>query len=110
MTTIRDVAQTAGVSRATAARVLSSPELVAEATRHRVRKVVQELGYSRNSVAARLRTRRTGRIIVTFPVISTPFFSRVMRTVEEATQKAGYAVPVRRSAIATSGCAISAER
>jgi LacI family repressor for deo operon, udp, cdd, tsx, nupC, and nupG len=40
MTTIRDVAQAAGVSRATAARVLSSPELVAEATRHRVRKVV----------------------------------------------------------------------
>lgn len=110
MTTIRDVAQAAGVSRATAARVLSSPELVAEATRHRVRKVVQELGYSRNSVAASLRTTRTGRIIVTVPNISNPFFSRVIRGVEEAAQKAGYAVPARRSAIATSGCAISAER
>ena len=43
MTTIRDVAQAAGVSRATAARVLSAPELVAEATRHRVLKAVQEV-------------------------------------------------------------------
>ena len=92
MTTIRDVAQAAGVSRATAARVLSAPELVAEATRHRVLKAVQELGYSRNSVAASLRTTRTGRIIVTVPDISNPFFSRVIRGVEEAAQKAGYAV------------------
>jgi LacI family transcriptional regulator, repressor for deo operon, udp, cdd, tsx, nupC, and nupG len=92
MTTIRDVAQAAGVSRATAARVLSAPELVAEATRQRVLKVVQELGYIRNSVAASLRTTRTGRIIVTVPDISNPFFSRVIRGVEEAAQKAGYAV------------------
>lgn len=92
MTTIRDVATAAGVSRATAARVLSSPELVAEKTRLRVLDVVQQLGYSRNSVAASLRTTRTGRIIVTVPDISNPFFSRVIRGVEEAAQEAGYAV------------------
>ena len=92
MTTLRDVAQAAGVSRATAARVLAAPDLVAEATRQRVLKVVQELGYIRNSVAASLRTTRTGRIIVTVPDISNPFFSRVIRGVEEAAQKAGYAV------------------
>ncbi len=92
MTTIRDVAQAAGVSRATAARVLSDPGLVAEATRKRVLEVVQRLGYTRNSVAASLRTTRTGRIIVTVPDISNPFFSRVIRGVEEAAQAAGYAV------------------
>jgi LacI family repressor for deo operon, udp, cdd, tsx, nupC, and nupG len=92
MTTIRDVATAAGVSRATAARVLSKPELVAEKTRLRVLDVVQRLGYSRNSVAASLRTTRTGRIIVTVPDISNPFFSRVIRGVEEAAQEAGYAV------------------
>ena len=92
MTTIRDVATAAGVSRATAARVLSKPELVAEKTRLRVLDVVQQLGYSRNSVAASLRTTRTGRIIVTVPDISNPFFSRVIRGVEEAAQDAGYAV------------------
>src|SRR3546814_19053577 len=88
MTTIRDVAMAAGVSRATAARVLSNPELVAEKTRLRVLEVVQRLGYSRNSVAARLRTTRTGRIIVTVPDISNPFFSHVIRGVEEAAQEA----------------------
>lgn len=92
MTTIRDVAAAAGVSRATAARVLANPEMVAEATRARVMKSVEELGYTRNSVAASLRTTRTGRIIVTVPDISNPFFSRVIRGVEEAAQKAGYAV------------------
>jgi LacI family transcriptional regulator, repressor for deo operon, udp, cdd, tsx, nupC, and nupG len=92
MTTIRDVAQAAGVSRATAARVMASPELVAEATRHRVLEAVQALGYTRNSVAASLRTTRTARIIVTVPDISNPFFSSVIRGVEEAAQKAGYAV------------------
>jgi|GEM_PF-2624980 len=106
----RRVAQAAGVSQGTAARVLSSPELVAEATRHRVLKVIQELGYSRNSVAASPHTTRTGQIIVTVPNISNPFFSRVIRGVEEAAQKAGYAIPARRSAIAISGGAISAER
>src|SRR3546814_8182743 len=87
MTTIRDVAMAAGVSRATAARVLSNPELVAEKTRLRVLEVVQRLGYSRNSVAASLRTTRTGRIIVTVPDISNPFFSHVIRGVEEAAQR-----------------------
>lgn len=92
MTTIRDVATAAGVSRATAARVLSNPELVAEKTRLRVLNVVRQLGYTRNSVAASLRTTRTGRIIVTVPDISNPFFSHVIRGVEEAAQEAGYAV------------------
>ncbi|PIB91596.1 LacI family DNA-binding transcriptional regulator [Caulobacter sp. FWC2] len=92
MTTVRDVAIAAGVSRATAARVIANPEMVAEATRLRVLKVVEELGYIRNSVAASLRTTRTGRIIVTVPDIANPFFSHVIRGVEEAAQKAGYAV------------------
>lgn len=92
MTTIRDVAHAAGVSRATAARVISAPQLVAEATRQKVLKAVQDLGYSRNSVAASLRTTRTDRIIVTVPDISNPFFSRVIRGVEEAAQQSGYAV------------------
>src|SRR3546814_1881448 len=86
MTTIRDVAMAAGVSRATAARVLSNPELVAEKARLRVLEVVQRLGYSRNSVAASLRTTRTGRIIVTVPDISNPFFSHVIRSEEHTSE------------------------
>lgn len=92
MTTVRDVAIAAGVSRATAARVIANPEMVAEATRLRVLDVIEELGYIRNSVAASLRTTRTDRIIVTVPDIANPFFSHVIRGVEEAAQKAGYSV------------------
>src|SRR3546814_8506486 len=53
---------------------------------------VQTCALSNYSVAASLRTTRTGRIIGTVPDISNPFFSHVIRGVEEAAQEASYAV------------------
>jgi LacI family repressor for deo operon, udp, cdd, tsx, nupC, and nupG len=92
MATIKDVADKAGVSRATVSRVLMHPEIVAARTRDHVLAVVRQLGYAPNSVAASLRTTRTNKIIVTVPNISNSFFSSVIRGAEEAAQKAGYAV------------------
>jgi LacI family repressor for deo operon, udp, cdd, tsx, nupC, and nupG len=92
MTTIQDVARRAGVSTATVSRVLSAPERVAEATRARVLAAVDSLGYSPNLAAKTLRTLRTEKILVTVPDISNPFFSQVIRGVEEAASAAGYAV------------------
>ena len=92
MATIQDVARSAGVSTATVSRVLSAPERVAEATRARVRAAVIDLGYTPNLAAKTLRTLRTDKILVTVPDISNPFFSQVIRGVEEAATAAGYAV------------------
>ena len=63
--TIRDIAREAGVSTATVSRVLSAPELVAEATRIKVREAVVRLGYTPNLAAKTLRTLRTDKILVT---------------------------------------------
>jgi LacI family repressor for deo operon, udp, cdd, tsx, nupC, and nupG len=92
MVTIKDVAEQAGVSRATVSRVLLRPEIVAAETREHVLTIVNQLGYAPNSAAATLRTTRTNKIIVTVPNIANSFFSSVIRGVEEAAQKAGYAV------------------
>jgi len=92
MATIQDVARSAGVSTATVSRVLSAPEVVAEATRARVLEAVSTLGYAPNVAAKMLRTLRTEKILVTVPDISNPFFSQVIRGVEEAASAAGYSV------------------
>ena len=92
MTTIQDVARSAGVSTATVSRVFSAPDQVAEGTRARVREAVADLGYIPNLAAKTLRTLRTNKILVTVPDISNPFFSQVIRGVEEAATAAGYAV------------------
>lgn len=92
MATIQDVARTAGVSTATVSRVLSAPDVVAEATRERVLAAVSRLGYAPNVAAKSLRTLRTEKILVTVPDISNPFFSQVIRGVEEAASAAGYSV------------------
>jgi LacI family repressor for deo operon, udp, cdd, tsx, nupC, and nupG len=92
MATIQDVARDAGVSTATVSRVLSAPELVADATRARVMASVASLGYQPNFAAKSLRTLRTEKILVTVPDISNPFFSQVIRGVEEAARAAGYSV------------------
>jgi LacI family repressor for deo operon, udp, cdd, tsx, nupC, and nupG len=90
--TIQDVARDAGVSTATVSRVLSAPERVAEPTRARVLASVERLGYAPNVAAKSLRTLKTGKILVTVPDISNPFFAQVIRGVEEAATAAGYAV------------------
>ncbi|MBW8812685.1 MAG: LacI family DNA-binding transcriptional regulator [Caulobacterales bacterium] len=92
MATIQDVARSAGVSTATVSRVLSAPERVTEATRARVLAAVEDLGYAPNMAAKMLRTLRTEKILVTVPDISNPFFSQVIRGVEEAAKAAGYSV------------------
>ncbi|MDZ4375513.1 MAG: LacI family DNA-binding transcriptional regulator [Phenylobacterium sp.] len=92
MATIQDVARSAGVSTATVSRVLSAPERVADATRARVLAAVDTLGYSPNVAAKMLRTLRTEKILVSVPDISNPFFSQVIRGVEEAASAAGYSV------------------
>jgi LacI family repressor for deo operon, udp, cdd, tsx, nupC, and nupG len=92
MATIQDVARQAGVSTATVSRVLSAPAVVAAATRERVMAAVASLGYAPNVAAKSLRTLRTEKILVTVPDISNPFFSQVIRGVEEAATAAGYSV------------------
>ena len=53
---------------------------------------VAALAYAPSAAAKSLRTTRTQKILVTVPDISNPFFSQVIRGVEEAATAAGYSV------------------
>jgi LacI family transcriptional regulator, repressor for deo operon, udp, cdd, tsx, nupC, and nupG len=91
---IYEVARRAGVSTATVSRVLSQPSVVSPDTRRRVLQAVEHLGYTPNSAAKNLRTLRTGKLLVTVPDISNPFFSLILQGIEDAAQREGYAVLV----------------
>src|SRR5690606_27116595 len=87
--TLEDVAQRAGVSRATASRVINADPRVREAARVAVGEAVAELGYRPNRAARRLVTRAADSIAVVVPesderVFSDPFFSGTLRGVTRA--------------------------
>ena len=90
---ISQVAKQAGVSTATVSRVVSgSNGRVSLLTRARVLRAVERLGYAPNSAAKNLRTQRSGKILVTVPDISNPFFALILQGIEDAALRAGYAV------------------
>jgi LacI family repressor for deo operon, udp, cdd, tsx, nupC, and nupG len=92
MTTIQDVAKRASVSTATVSRVLTQPERVAKATRRRVLKAVEQLGYQPNRAARNLRTLKASKLLLSVPLISNPVFGDLIHGAEEAAREAGYAV------------------
>ena len=92
MANIYEVARRAGVSTATVSRVLSQPSVVSPDTRRKVLQAVESLDYAPNSAAKNLRTLRTGKLLVTVPDISNPFFSLILQGIEDAAQREGYAV------------------
>lgn len=87
--TLDDVARLAGVSRATASRVLTSSVTVADEKRLAVEDAVAKLGYVPNTMARALATRTVGVVAVLVPetserVFSDPFFSQLYRGAIEA--------------------------
>ncbi|MFI7355570.1 LacI family DNA-binding transcriptional regulator [Streptomyces avidinii] len=82
--TLEAVAAHAGVSRATASRVVNGGDGVRAHLAERVRTAIRELGYIPNHAARTLVTRRTGAVAVIIPepeirIFSDPFFSRQVR-------------------------------
>jgi DNA-binding LacI/PurR family transcriptional regulator len=68
--TIADVAKAAGVSVPTVSRILNNKEYVADETRDRVNKVIQELGYAPHIQARRLRGGESRTLALHYPAES----------------------------------------
>lgn len=92
MATIRDVSKIAGVSVATVSRTLSKPDKVSAKTREIVEAAIRETNYKPDALARNFRTRKSSTIVVLVPDIANPFFSRVIRGIEQTAQSLGYAV------------------
>lgn len=90
--TIKDVARLSGVSIATVSRVLNCEENVAPETRERVQAAIEKLNYSPNLLGRNLRRGATKNILVLLNTISNPFYSRVVRGIEECLAPEGYSV------------------
>ncbi len=91
--TIIDVAHLAGVSKATAARVINGDQtLVKQATRERVLQAASQLGYERNAVAGSLRTDQTKIVALSIPDITNPFWPEVARGAQDGLERLGYSV------------------
>ena len=92
MSTIRDVARLAGVSTMTVSRVINNSGYTSPATRQRVERAVQELGYVPNAVARHLRSKQTKAIALVVSDITNPFFTTIARGVEDLAGERGFAV------------------
>lgn len=87
---IADVARLAGVSTATVSRALASPDKVSPKALEQVMEAVRASGYTPNSAARNLRTRRTMMVLVVVPNIANPFFAEVLRGIDDTLVEAGY--------------------
>jgi LacI family transcriptional regulator, galactose operon repressor len=89
-TTIRDVAEAAGVSISTVSRVLNDKDDVAPHTYQRVQDVIQELGYASSLAARSMRSRRTNVIGLIVPDVTDSFSIQVMKGVNQAIFELNY--------------------
>lgn len=96
-TTIRDVAAAAGVSPATVSRVLNGRVEVDPALRDRVHSAVSAMGYRPNGPARSLRTRATTVLGIIISDVQNPFFTAMVRGIEDTAQRAGYSVILANS-------------
>ncbi|WMY74945.1 LacI family DNA-binding transcriptional regulator [Buttiauxella selenatireducens] len=80
MSTMLEVAQKAGVSKATVSRVLSGKGYVSEATKDQVYKAIEEAGYRPNLLARNLATNKSECIglVVTNTLYNGSYFSEIL--------------------------------
>lgn len=90
--TIDDVARLAGVSRATAGRVVGGYGSVSEKSREKVLAAVKELNYSPNIIAQGLRSHSTKTIAVILGSIKNNYCNALVYAVEKEALKKGYNV------------------
>ncbi|HEX6077946.1 MAG TPA: LacI family DNA-binding transcriptional regulator [Micromonosporaceae bacterium] len=92
MATIYDVARRAEVSAATVSRVLNGHSSVDPQLAERVRVAVAELDYRPSALARNLRRSRTSLWAVIISDVGNPFFTSLVRGVEDVAQSSGYSV------------------
>lgn len=97
MPTISDVAKLSGLSKATVSRVINNYPHVSVEKQQIVKKAMEELGYSPNPSARRLRGNLTNTIGVIIPRIINPFFSHLVNSIEQAAYKNSYQVLIFQS-------------
>lgn len=92
MATIKDVAREVGVSTATVSHVINKTRFVSEEVKQRVLGAIQKLNYQPNDIARSLVKRKTHTIGIIITDILNPFYTAIVRGIEDVTYKSGYSV------------------
>lgn len=94
---LKDVAERAGVSMRTVSNVVSNTAPVAAATRERVQRAIEELGYRPNLAARNLRQGRTGLIGLAIPELHSPYFGELAGLLVEAAEERGWTLLIEQT-------------
>lgn len=90
--TLQQVAQHAGVSRATASLALRGSTSISKATREKVQASIQELGYVYDRVAANLRSKASTTVGLIIMELANPFYSELLVGIHHELDNAGKTV------------------
>ena len=97
VSTISDVAKLSGLSKTTVSRVINNHPYVSKEKKEQVLKAMEELGYTPNPSARRLRGQLTTTLGVIVPRIVNPFFSYLVNSIEQTAYHKGYQVLICQS-------------
>ena len=97
-TKITDIAALAGVSIATVSRAIGNSGPVSPDARRRIEAALLATGYTPNNMARSLRRREARAIIVIVPNVGNPYFSAMLRGIEERAVAIGYSVLIGNGA------------
>jgi len=89
---IQDVALRVGVSLGTVSAVLNGNGRVSEATRERVQRAIEELGYRPDLYASNLARRQTQVIGVVVSNLQNPFFAETAQAIEDEAARHGFQI------------------
>jgi DNA-binding LacI/PurR family transcriptional regulator len=92
MSTIKEVADRAGVAVGTVSHVITGSVPVSDGLRRKVLAAIRELDYHPNHVARSLKTSKTRTLGIIVPDMTIPYFPKVIRGAETAARKRGYSL------------------
>lgn len=90
--TIKEIAERAGVSKATVSRVLNNSKPVGEDVRKRVMDVINSTNFKPNAVARSLSLKKSHLIGIIIPDLSNPVFSRIISGIESTIRNLDYSL------------------
>ena len=96
-TTLKEIAETLGISITTVSKALKNYPDVSEKTRKAVIALAEELSYTPNSFAVNLRTKESKTIGLIIPEVVHHFFSSVINGIIAEAEKNGYLVIILQS-------------
>jgi LacI family transcriptional regulator len=95
--TLKQIAETLGISITTVSKALKNYSDVSPVTRQKVLNLVEELNYTPNSFAVNLRTKESKTIGLIIPELVHHFFASVIKGIVERAEKYGYLVIILHS-------------